>query len=92
MTLTVYQYDSAGLYAGDTLADESPLEPGVYLYPARSTATPPPEHSDDQWPRWNGVSWQLIPKPTMPPAPSAAEKLAAFLSQNPDVAALVSGS
>ena len=35
-SITVYQYDLAGLFQGTTEADESPLEPGVYHYPART--------------------------------------------------------
>ena len=90
---TVYQYDIAGLYLGPTEADESPLEPGVYHYPARTTATPPPdEWPEHQWPRWNGAEWQLINRPRAPePAPAAdpAEKLRDFLEQNPDVAEMI---
>lgn len=88
-----YQYDRAGLYAGPTLADESPLEPGVYLLPAGCTLTPPPaDVPEDQWPRWNGTAWHLVKRPV--PAEAANQehpvaKLQAFLAQNPDVAALL---
>lgn len=88
--MIAYQTNSAGLLAGTTEADESPLEPGVYLLPAGSVGTPPPEvWPDDKWPRWNGSDWQLVNKPTAAPPPSAVERLAAFLAANPDVAALV---
>ncbi len=43
---TVFQFDIAGLYQGMTQADESPLEPGVFHLPGRTTETPPPE----EWP------------------------------------------
>lgn len=94
MSITVYQYDLAGLFQGITEADESPLEPGVYHYPARTTATPPPdEWPEGRWPRWNGGEWQLVNRPR-PPEPEAAaadpaEKLRRFLEENPDVAEMV---
>ena len=48
----------------------------------------------DQWPRFNGHAWQLIPRPTatVTAAPSAAEKLAAFLAANPDVSDLINNA
>lgn len=94
--MQAYQYDRAGLYAGTTEADESPLEPGVYLLPARCTLTPPPaDVPANKWPRWNGSAWQLVNRPA--PAPAAepedpVAKLQAFLAQNPDVAALLSNT
>lgn len=93
-TKPAYQFDHAGLYAGDTVADESPMEPGVFLLPARCTFEPPPETwPDDRWPRWNGAAWRLVNKPR-PPAPVAevddpVEKLRQFLEDNPDVAELL---
>lgn len=40
----VYGYDSdSRVYTGPTEADESPLEEGVWLYPAHTTETEPPE-------------------------------------------------
>lgn len=92
-TKTAYQYDRAGLFAGTTEADESPLEPGVFLLPARCTFTAPPDSvPDDKWPRWNGRAWGLVNRPA--PAASANDndpvaKLQAFLASNPDVAALL---
>lgn len=92
-TKPAYQYDFAGLYAGETVADESPLEPGVYHIPARCTLTPPPpDFPADKWPRWNGAAWDLVTRPT-PANDNAAEdpvvKLHEFLAANPDVAALL---
>ena len=88
---TVYQYDLAGLFIGQTDADESPLEPGVFLIPARCVEVEPPEFTGDQWPRWNGAKWELI---TVAPAndnqpASPADKLREFLKANPDVAELI---
>lgn len=88
--MIAYQTNSAGLLAGTTEADESPLEPGVYLVPRGCVTTPPPETwPDDKWPRWNGSAWGLVNKPAVQAEPSPVEKLAAFLEANPDVAALV---
>lgn len=95
---TVYQLDRANFYAGHTVADESPLEPGVYHIPARCVeAAPPAEWPENKWPRWNGSHWVLVNKPV--PAQPADEvetdplaKLRAFLNNNPDVAALLSSA
>ncbi len=90
MSKTVYQTNHAGLYTGTTVADPSPLEPGVFLMPAGTVETPPPESwPEDKWPRWNGAAWQLIPRPQMQAEPTPAEKLAVFLAANPDVQALI---
>lgn len=90
-TKTVYQYDLAGLYVGQTDADESPREPGVFHIPARCVEVAPPEPSGDQWPRWNGAKWEMIAvspandnQPTSP-----VDKLRDFLMANPDVAELI---
>lgn len=62
MTKTVYSYDPAtGKYTGTTVADESPLEPGVYLLPAHSTETPPPEVGEHEAALWDGETWSLVP-------------------------------
>lgn len=91
---TVYQYDLAGLYVGPTVADESPLEPGVFHIPARAVELPPPaEVPADKWPRWNGSAWQLVNRPASrrngPVIDAPVDKLRAFLEANPDVAALI---
>lgn len=90
--MIAYQYDRAGLYQGETLADESPLEPGVYLLPARCTfVAPPAQIPDDRWPRWNGVAWGLVNRPQLQPSAEddPVAKLQQFLAANPDVAALL---
>lgn len=84
-----YQTDSAGMLVGDTVADESPLEPGVFLIPAGATLTPPPtDWPDGKWPRWNGSSWDLVTRQVVQQQ-TAAQKLADFLAQNPDVVSLI---
>lgn len=93
-TKVAYQFDAAGLYQGETVADASPLEPGVFLLPARCTFAPPPKNvPGDRWPRWNGVAWVLARRREAPaddPAGDPVERLRAFLAGNPDVAALLS--
>lgn len=90
-TKTVYQTDRAGLFVCTTEADESPLEPGVWLLPAGAVETAPPgEWPCTHWPRWDGHAWGLVPRPAATkPEPTAAEKLAAFLQAHPDVQSLI---
>lgn len=91
-TLTAYQHDAHGFFLGVTEADESPLEPGVFLVPALCTLTPPPTViPEGQCARWSGTEWQLVPRavaPTDQPSFTVA-KLKNFLARNPDVAALL---
>lgn len=89
-TKPAYQFDLAGLFIGETVSYESPLEPGVFLLPAQCTyMAPPAEVPDDKWPRWNGAAWDLVARPEPTTEPDAVAKLAAFLAANPDVAALI---
>lgn len=88
--------DRAGLFAGTTEADESPLEPGVFHIPRGCVEVPPPDSwPQDKWPRWNGRAWELVQRPKLP-APETGEdpvaKLQAFLAANPDVAAILSAA
>ncbi len=39
----VYNYDGNGVFTVEEIADESPLEPGIYLLPANATFTKPPD-------------------------------------------------
>ncbi|WP_271105104.1 phage tail protein [Pseudomonas tohonis] len=59
-TKTVYQTDPLGIFVSATVADESPLEPGVWLIPGGCVETPPPDPAEHQVPRWDGKRWQLI--------------------------------
>ena len=91
MGKTAYQTDRAGLFAGETVADESPLEPGVFLVPAGAVLVAPPSTwATDKWPRWNGTAWDLVTKPTPANDNSPVAKLQAFLAANPDIAAILS--
>ncbi len=99
----VSQLDGSGFFVALTVADESPLEPGVWLMPARTVSALPPGHEnaqgvfvpsweDGKWPLWNGSAFVLVDRQEIESGPSPTEKLRLFLSQNPDVAALVIGS
>lgn len=85
----VYQCDAQSWFLHETVADESPLEPGVFHIPRGCVETPPPtDYGPDYRPRWDGKRWsiQAIPKP---PVEDPVAKLAAFLADHPDVAALL---
>jgi hypothetical protein len=89
---TAYQFDGSGLFQGETEADESPLEPGVYLLPAGCTFVAPPKSvPDGKWPRWTGFNWTFAtkPKPAEPKPEDPVVKLRDFLAANPDVAAVL---
>lgn len=60
LTKTVYQTNHLGLYVGPVLADESPLEPGVFLMPGGCVEVAPPEAPENKIQYWNGKRWQLL--------------------------------
>jgi hypothetical protein len=57
----VYSFDGkTGVYSGETLADESPLEPGVFLIPRHATEQQPPmELSEGFAAFWRGDVWSI---------------------------------
>lgn len=60
LSITVFQTDHLGLYVGPTTADESPLEPGVFLIPGGCVEVAPPEAPQGKIQHWNGKRWQLL--------------------------------
>jgi hypothetical protein len=80
--MKIFHYHSGtGVYLGSGLADESPLEPGVWLVPAHATSTAPPKAQAGKQQVWiNGTwTWQPIPEPAPEPiAPPTPEPLPAL--------------
>ena len=72
-TKIVYQTGPDGRYVGPTEADESPLEPGVWLIPAGAVETPPPEAPEGHFARWSGKAWEVVPVPS-PPEPEDSKQ------------------
>jgi hypothetical protein len=68
-TKTVCQLDRNGFFTGLTTADESPLEPGVFLLPAGAVDAPEPEHKDGFSSKWNGSGFVKVPVPGQAPEP-----------------------
>ena len=66
MQKIVSQLDADGYYVGATFADESPLEPGVYLLPAGAIDKEPPKNLEEgkRYRPW-GSGWRSedIPLP-----------------------------
>jgi hypothetical protein len=70
--MTAYNYHpKTGIYLGSSEADESPLEPGVFLLPAFATFQAPPNAVEGKDIFWNGDDWELRDIPTTPPEPEA---------------------
>ena len=56
----VYLFDeNTKEYLGETLAQESPLQAGVFIKPHCSTEAPPLAHEVGKYNFWNGVAWEL---------------------------------
>ncbi len=58
--MLVYHYDANGLYTGSGVADESPLEPGVFLVPAFSTTQAPPKTTENSVAVFSDAGWSLV--------------------------------
>jgi len=68
--MQVYNYSPQnGVYIGVSEADESPLEPGVFLVPAHATTIEPPSTSPTHHAVWVDGVWQVQPIPA-PPGPA----------------------
>jgi hypothetical protein len=73
ITLIHHYHPETGGFLGSSEADESPLEPGVFLVPAFATLTPPPFFNSDQQAVWRNEAWSveeiLQPEPEPEPKP-----------------------
>jgi len=70
--MIAYNYHhQTGIYLGQSEADESPLEPGVFLLPANATFQAPPTAENGKQIVWTGQGWEvenisIEPEPTEP--------------------------
>jgi hypothetical protein len=64
----VVQLDDYGYFFGMTVADESPLEPGVYHMPAGTVDAEAPIIPDGHLAKWEDV-WVFEPIPDLEPEP-----------------------
>ena len=74
--MNIYHFHpGTGVYCGAGLADESPLEPGVWLIPAWATTIEPLPVEEGEQAVWNGTGWvgELIPEPEPEPEPQIVE-------------------
>ena len=87
--MKTYNYaPDTGIFYAEGIADESPLEPGVFLIPAHATTVAPPDVAEPEIAVFRDGEWsvELLPPPPEPepePEPpvlvqlTPAEKLAA---------------
>ena len=59
--MIVCKYDECGIYTGETMAQESPREPGVYLIPPNTTAKIPPVIGEHECAVFENDSWTIKP-------------------------------
>ena len=57
--MIVYNYDYKGRFLGYEEADESPLEPGVYLIPGQATNIEPPIFEKGFMAVFSGDAWKI---------------------------------
>lgn len=74
MKIHHYHQETLG-YIGESDADESPLEPGVFLIPAHATVVAPPADVAGKTRHFEGGAWVLrdIPPPPKPKEPTPEE-------------------
>lgn len=65
--MRIYNYDLNGKYLGESIADESPIEEGVFLIPAMATDKKPLNSKDGFDVIWNGSSWVYVEQPKAKP-------------------------
>jgi hypothetical protein len=81
MSKPVSQLDADGYFVGFAIADESPLEPGIFLLPGGCVDEIPPAIPDGYRAKWDGGSFsiEMIPvEESPPPTPPTLEELKAI--------------
>jgi len=76
--MNIYHYTADnGIFHSKGLADESPLEPGVYLIPAYATTVAPPVVSDPEIAVFKDEAWsvEVLPPPPEPEPESSFEPI-----------------
>lgn len=68
---TVSQLNAEGYFLGPTTADESPLEPGVFLIPALAEDAEPPTVPAGKLAKWQSGGWVFEDIPAPPDLPEA---------------------
>lgn len=63
--MIVYQTNKSGIYVGPVEADESPLEPGVWLIPGGAVEIAPPEIPFGHVAVWINQAWEVVPLPAV---------------------------
>ena len=70
----VIQLDASGYFTNVTTADESPLEPGVFLIPGGCIEATIPTIPEGQRAKWDGAwVFEDIPQPEPTPEPESVE-------------------
>ena len=65
--MKIYNYNPEnGYFVGESLADESPLEAGVYLMPAHATEIPAPKATKGKVVVFVNGDWELQDLPKQP--------------------------
>ena len=70
--MDIFHYNpETGVFLGQGKADESPLEPGVWLIPAHATIAQPPVAGEGEQTIWSNGAWAVesIPAPEPEPLP-----------------------
>ena len=67
--MNVYQTDINGVYVGNTVADQDPLDGTNWLIPAGCVQSEPPTITDKQLAKWDGAGWVVESIPVVEPDP-----------------------
>ena len=74
--MNIYHYNpKTGRFTGQDVADESPLEPGVFLIPDHATELEPPAYSNTEQAVFVDGAWEVQPLPEPEPLPAPEPEL-----------------